>query len=102
MNPTRHFIKDAMKREAERNATHERRRAPRDACEHNNRSDGRERMKLAVALHAKFWPSRVQAPIKRAAVRSTMKRVGAANRDVSGVPDIRQVMIAVDKDPTDK
>ena len=91
-----------MERQTDGNGTKHRRRAADNCAEREHRPNRRERVQLAIALNAKGRPTWMQTAVKRAAVRRAMEGVGAANRKVARVPDVREVVIAVDQDPPDE
>lgn len=102
VHPTRNVVEQPMERQTDGNGTKHRRRAADNCAEREHRPNRRERVQLAIALNAKGRPTWMQSAVKRAAVRRAMEGVGAANRKVARVPDVREVVIAVDQDPPDE
>lgn len=67
-------------------------------CE--DRGNRWHRMEFAEAVNAQPWPPRVQPSRERGPVCTPVEPERAHNREVARVPDVRQVMIHVDQNPT--
>lgn len=91
-----------MEGEANGNGSHDWRGTPGKQAEDEGGADCREGMQFAIALDPKRGPPRMQVPAKWRAVRRPVKGVRPPDRQVTRVPYIREVVIAVHQDTTDK
>ena len=91
-----------MEHQTNGNGTKHRRRAANNRAEREHRPNRCERVELSIPLDSRGRPTWMQSAVKRTSVRRAVEGVGAANRQVARMPDIRQVVITIDKDAPNK
>ena len=102
MHPTRYLVEGTVKGKANRDSADHRCGTPGKQAENESCANRREGVQFAVALDSKGWPPRMHVPVERGAVRRPVKGVRPADGQVTCVPDVREVVIAVHEDAADE